>query len=106
MVHIRMHLLAIHIPFLDGRSLLSRGDFVQMVQKVQESGASDLWSFQLSVHVGGRRESCEAIRVGWLDVPWQPMLRGEWKFYLQGVSSEDPDMPTAAPNASMDSQTG
>jgi hypothetical protein len=106
MVHIRMHLLALCVPFLDGRSLLSRGDFVQMVQRVQESGAADLWSFQLSVHVGGRRESCEAIRVGWLDVPWQPMLRGEWKFHLQGVASEDSDMPTAAPIASMYSRIG
>ena len=89
MVYIRMHLLADDVPRLDGKSLFSRRDFVQMVQRVQENGAADLWSFRISIRVRAMQESCEATRVGWLDVPSQPTLRGEWKIYIEGVSPED-----------------
>jgi hypothetical protein len=103
MVHIRMDLLAIRVPPLGGRSLFSRGDFVQMVQRVQENGAADLWSFRFGIQGLGEPEICDAMRVRWLDVSWQPTLRGEWQFYLQGVSSEDSDIPMPTPNATVDS---
>ena len=85
MYYILMYLLANDVPPLDSKSLFSRRDFVQMVQRVQENGAVDPWSFRISIRVRAMQESCEATRVGWLDVPWQPMLRGEWKFYIEGV---------------------
>ena len=48
-----------------------------MVQWVQENGAAGLWIFALKVTLSGRQGGCEAMRVGWLDVPSQPTLRGE-----------------------------
>jgi len=66
-----------------------------MVQRVQENGAAGLWSLELRANMSHRREGCEATRVGWLDVPWQSTLRGEWKFDLCG-SSSDSDMPISA----------
>ena len=69
MVYIRMYLLANDVPPLDGKSLFSRRDFVQMVQRVQENGAADLCSFRIRIRVRAMQESCEAMRVGWLDVP-------------------------------------
>ena len=63
-----------------------------MVQRVQENGAAGLWSFELHAMVSGYREGCEAMRIGWLDVPRQPTLRGEWRFDVCG-SSSDSDMP-------------
>ena len=84
--------------------LWSRGDFVQMVQRVQENGAAGLWSFELNAAVPFRQEGpmvtcrkggCEATRVGWLDVPWQPELRGEWQFDIFGLS-QDSDEPISS----------
>lgn len=68
-----------------------------MVQRVQENGAAGLWSFELDATLlfrkgSGRNEGCEAMRVGWLDVPWQPKLRGEWQFDIFG-SSHNSDEP-------------
>ena len=63
-----------------------------MVRRVQENGAASLWSFELVVLVSFLKEGCEATRVGWLDVPQQPNLRGEWKFDIFG-SSSDSDVP-------------
>ena len=72
--------------------LWSRGNFVQMVQRVQENGASGLWSFELHANnESGWQEGCEAMRIGWLDVPRQPALRGEWRFDVW-ESSSDSDM--------------
>ena len=58
-----------------------------MVRRVQENGAAGLWSFELQVNLAKWREGCEATRVGWLDVPLQPTLRGEWRFDIIGSSS-------------------
>ena len=85
MAYIQVYLLASDVPPLDGKSLFSRHDFVQMVQRVQENGAADLWSFRISIYVQGTREICDAIRVGWIDVPSQPTLRGEWQFDIRAV---------------------
>ena len=46
--------------------LWSKGDFVQMVQRVQENGAAGLWSFELDATLlfrkgSGRNEGCEAM---------------------------------------------
>ena len=102
MVYIQVYLLANDAPPFNGKSLFSRRDFVQMVQKVQENGAADLLSFRIGINVRGVREICDAIRVGWIDVPSQPTLRGEWKFDIQGSRG----MPTPAPDASVISQIG
>ena len=85
MVYIQVYLLASDVPPLDGKSLFSRRDFVQMVQRVQENGAANLQSFRIGINVRGTREICEAIRVGWLEAPSQPTLRGEWQFDIRGV---------------------
>ena len=69
-----------------------------MVQTVQESGAADLWSFELQVELVGRVEGCLAMRVEWLDVPWQPKFRGEWRLDLLGDSSEDSGTTLPAPS--------
>ena len=100
MAYIRMYLLASDVPPLDGKSLFSRRDFVQMVQRVQENGAADLWTFRIGVNVRGMRKICQAMRLGWLDVPSQPTLKGEWKINIWRISSEDSEMPTPAPKAS------
>jgi len=92
MTHIRLSLWDDQRFLFQGKSLWSRSDFVQMVQRVQKSGAVDLWSFVLQVVLPNRREGCQAMRVGWLDVPRQPTLRGEWQIDLLGASSEDTDM--------------
>ena len=83
----------------------SRGNFVQMVQCVQENGADDLWSFELHATVSGFREGCEAMRIEWLDVPRQPTLRGEWRFDVWGSSSES-DIPISAWDASVEKKIG
>jgi hypothetical protein len=106
MVHILIYLSFICLPPVAGRPLFSRDDCVQMVQMVQESGAANLWSLQLVIYVMHRPEICEAIRVGWLDVPCQPTLRGEWQFHIRGVYSDGFDIPTPAPDVSMDCQIG
>ena len=85
MAYIQVYLFASDVPPLDGKSLFSRLDFVQMVQRVQENGAADLWSFRIGINVRGVREICDAIRVGWLDVPSQPTLGGEWQFDMRVV---------------------
>ena len=82
--------------------LWSRGDFIQMVQRVQENGAVGLWSFELRTVVLGF-EGCEAIRVGWLDVPQQQTLKGEWKFDIWG-SSSDSDVPLSTWGASVETE--
>jgi hypothetical protein len=38
-----------------------------MVHKVQESGAMDLWSFEIQAYLQNRYEGCWAMRIGWLD---------------------------------------
>ena len=101
-----MSFVASHVHPLSSSSLFSRDDFIQMVQRIQENGAADLWDFALSIYVLGRPQICEARRLAWLDVPWQPTLRGEWQFVTLGVSSEDSDIHTAAPNASDDCRIG
>ena len=75
-----------------------------MVQRLQENGAAGLWSFELDatgpyfqkgLTDACPQEGCEAIRVGWADIPRQPTLRGEWQFSVQG-SSSDSDVPISA----------
>ena len=84
--------------------LWSRGNFVQMVQRIQENGATGLWSFDLrATRKTEWREGCEARRIGWLDVPRQPTLRGEWKFDICGSSSES-DVPIPAYDASLETE--
>ena len=95
MVHIRLYPTNIRVPLDRVKPVWSRGDFVQMVQRLQENGAAGLKSLELRVKVSFRREGCRAIRVGWLDVPWQPTLRGEWRFDMVGASS-DSDIPMSA----------
>ena len=90
MVHIRIYPTIFGMPHI-ARPLWSRGNFVQMVQTIQESGAAGLRSFELRTTM----EGCEAMRVGWLDVPRQPTLRGEWRFDICG-SSSDSDTPISA----------
>ena len=65
---------------------------MQIVQRLQENGAAGLRSLDLRVNVSFRQEGCEAIRIGWMDVPRQPTLRGEWLFDMVG-SSSDSDIP-------------
>ena len=84
-----------HVPRDQVKPLWSKGNFVHMVQKVQENGAAGLWSFELRGALANWREGCEATRVGWLDVPWQPTLIGEWQFNIIG-SSSDSDIPISA----------
>ena len=60
------------------RSFWSRADIVDMIAVIQESGADDLWSFDLTGDYGERREVWFAARVGWLGVASQPKLKGEW----------------------------
>ena len=72
------------------KPIWSRDDFVQMVQLVQENGAADLWRFELCVNMLGGQEGCDAMRIGWLDVPQQPTLRGEWRFCVSTSFSPPP----------------
>ena len=73
-----------------------------MVQRVQENGAADLWSFELEGYARrGWRQSCKAMRVGWLDVPRQPTLRGEWSFDIWGLSPNS-DAPLSTCGASLE----
>ena len=90
MVHI--HLFPRYRIFPNRRSpLWSRGDFVQMIQRVQENGAVGLWGFEVRTMLP-RFEGCEAIRVGWLDDSRQPTLKGEWQFDMC-VASSNSDVP-------------
>ena len=83
-------------PIHDGRvgPVWSRGDYIQMVQSVQENGASGLWSFKFQAFSSS--EGCDAMRIGWLDVPQQPTLKGEWRFDISEPSS-DSDIPIQCP---------
>ena len=95
MVHIQI-LLSVHGVLRNlVKPLWSRGNYVQMVQRVQQNGADGLWSFKLQVGLPKWREGCKATRVEWLDVPWQSTLRGEWQFDISG-SSSDSDIPISA----------
>ena len=105
MVHIRLHPSSSQIPANCFNPLWSRGDFVQMVQRVQENGAADLWRLELRVAMLGGQEGCDAMRIGWLDVPRQPKLKGEWRFCIRG-SSSDSDVPTSALGASVEAEIG
>ena len=89
LIHIRMAYSANINDKPHTRPAWSRGDLIQMVRRVQENGAADLWSFKLR-DATGVRQDYEAIRIGWLDVPRQPTLRGEWRFDIWG-SSPDSD---------------
>ena len=95
MVHISLHPSKMRVYSNGDGPLYSRGDFVQMVQGLQENGAVGLRSFELRVTVSFRQEGCRAMRIGWLDVPRQPTLRGEWLFDMVG-SSSDSDIPLSA----------
>ena len=92
MVHIRIFPLVNNLPEDRVEPEWSRGDYIQMIKRVQENGAAGLWSFELMIVSLCWQEGCEAMRVGWLDVPRQPTLRGEWQFDLFGTSS-DSDVP-------------
>ena len=94
-VHIQILLSVRGVPRNQVKPLWSRGNFVQMVQRVQENGADGLWSFELQVGMSKWQGGCEATRVEWLNVPWQPTLRGEWRFDISG-SSSDSDIPISA----------
>jgi len=86
MLHIRLFLWG-DAP--DGSKVSwSRSEFAQMIQAVQKSGATELWSFELRVDLVDRHEGCQAMRIGWLDVPWQPEFRGEWRLEPLGASPE------------------
>ena len=95
MVHIRLYPTKIRVPPGHLGPLWSRDDFVQMVQQLQENGAAGLRGLDLRAVVSFRQEGCEAIRIGWMDVPQQPTLRGEWRFDMFG-SSSDSDIPMSA----------
>ena len=97
MVHIQVLLdVPFHLVPRDiVKPLWSRGNFAHMVQRVQENGAAGLWSFELRGDLAHWQEGCEATRVGWLDVPWQPTLIGEWQFNIIG-SSSDSEIPISA----------
>ena len=95
MVHILLYPSKIRAPPDRVGPLWSRGDFVQMVQRLQENGAAGLKSLELESTVSFRYEWCRAMRVGWLDVPRQPRLRGEWRFDIFG-SSSDSDIAMSA----------
>ena len=88
MVHIRLHPSSPRIPANRLNPLWSRGDFIQMVHRVQENGAADLWRLELRVFMAGGQEGCDAMRIGWLGVPQQPTLKGEWRFGVRGTSSD------------------
>ena len=79
-VHIRLY--PSERPSLEDRvePLWSRGEYIQMVQTVQENGASGLRSFILKGWSLYWTKGCEAMRIGWLDIPQQPTLTGEWRF--------------------------
>ena len=84
MVQIRLYPKNMRV-YSDGDGpLYSRGDFVQMVQRLQENGAAGLRIFELRVTLSFCQEGCRAMRIGWLDVPRQPTLRGEWLFDMFG----------------------
>ena len=86
MRHIRLPLWLVVPP--DGNKVMwSRSDFVQMIQTVQENGAADLSSFGPQVYMQGGHGGCLARRVGWLDVPRQPNLKGEWRVDPLGIFS-------------------
>ena len=80
MVHIGIYPTGDPLPSGRVRPVWTRGEYIQMVQMVQENGAAGLWSFELQVHSSTWPEHFEAIRIGWLDVPQQPTLKGEWRF--------------------------
>ena len=94
MAHIRLFLTDSVGPLNESTPLWSESNFVQMIHMVQENGAVDILSFDLQVDLVDRNEGCQAKRVGWLDVPWQPEFRGEWRLDLLGASSEDLGMKT------------
>ena len=79
--------------------LQPRAEFVQMIQMVQGGGATNLWYFCFMSDVSGKCKGCEAVRIGWLDVPSQPELKGEWKVSVFGISLEDSDTPMPMPGA-------
>jgi len=97
MLHIR--LIFWDYPLDGSKVLWSRSDFVSMIQAVQERGAANLWSFELQVDLRRRTKGYQAMRVGWLDVPWQPDFKGEWRLNQLGGSSEDSGMTVSAPSA-------
>ena len=99
MVHIQLFLWDSVTPPTGGKVLWSRSNFVQMIHTVQENGAADLGSFELHVSLIDRLVGCQATRVGWLDVPWQPEFRGEWRLDLLGASSENSSMTVPAPSS-------
>jgi len=99
MFHIRLFLWVSVDPLNERKALWSRSDFVQMIHMVQENGAADLGSFELQVDLADRNEGFQAMRVGWLDVPWQPEFRGEWRLDLLGATSEDSGTTMPTPSA-------
>ena len=99
MTHIRLSLWDSVDPPNESKVLWARSDFVQMIHTVQENGAADLGSLDLQVGLVDRHEGFQATRVGWLDVPWQPEFRGEWRLDLLGASSEDSGTTVPAPSA-------
>ena len=99
MRHIRLFFWVIVSPPEGNKVMWSRSDFVQMIQTVQENGAVDLSSFELQVNVEDRHGGCRAERVGWLDVPRQPNLKGEWRVDSLGIFSEEAGTILPAPGA-------
>jgi hypothetical protein len=90
MLHIQLFLLSSYQHPPNRRKFIwSRADLVQMVQTIQESGADNLWSFDLRGKLIHQDEGWQAVRVGWWDVARQPTLRGEWQIDLLGTSSKD-----------------
>jgi len=53
-----------------------------MIATIQESGASDLWRFEIEGVTIGLHEAGTAERIGWQSVASQPNLKGEWKLSL------------------------
>jgi len=60
----------------------SIADLVDMIVTMQESGAGDLWRFEIEGYFIAWEEKGTVERIGWLDVASQPKLKGEWKICL------------------------
>ena len=78
MHHIQLTLSGAYSPQMKDEALQSRPDYVRMIQTIQGHGTANIWYFYISL---GGMSACEAVRIGWLDIPTQPEGRGEWRFY-------------------------
>lgn len=73
----------IHDP---NKSIWTTADLVDMIATIQEGGARDLWRYEIEAYMIAREEKGIAERIGWLDVPSQPRLKGDWTISLRSHS--------------------